>query len=95
MTLTFEHDQDNVKMNEHGKYLVSSNVTQTDAHTGSIALPGSPKWSVMKLEDGLRSDARKLRSQVHIVFTRKLQLLNGKPYVLQNSRTAQSYHITG
>jgi len=53
MTLTFEHDQDNVKMNEHSKYLVSSNVTQTDTHTGSTAVPGSPKWSVMKLEEGL------------------------------------------
>jgi len=51
MTLTSEFDPDKVKTNQNAKYLgqrsVSSKViVRTDAHVGSIAVPGPLKQSV-------------------------------------------------
>ena len=54
MTFTFELDLDSVTLNYHGKYLgqrlFNSKVivrTYRPTHTGTIALPGLLKWSLM------------------------------------------------
>jgi len=51
LTLTFERDLDNVKMNRRAKYLdqrsIFQNLLSGHTHTGPIALPGPLKWSVI------------------------------------------------
>ena len=52
MTLTFKPKPDNVKMNQHARYLgrwsfnFKSYCSDTHAYSGTIALPGPPQWSV-------------------------------------------------
>jgi len=53
MTLTFEDDLYNVKVNQHSKYFevkIYHPDTQTHTHTRPINIPGPLKWSVESSE---------------------------------------------
>jgi len=50
MTLTFELNSDNVKVNQQAKYLGQRSITVwTHRHITLIALSGLLKWSAMRL----------------------------------------------